>query len=192
MSDIKIEDNFLGWSEFSKLQSLMMSTPDVEQNGKIFHFPWTYNEKIDFADDKDKFQFVHVFYHEHAPASPVVEVINPIMEKLNVVAMVRIKANLLTRTPEIVVNKYHHDVSDYDDQDGKTIQPEKLKQITTSIYYVNTNNGYTEFEDGTKVENVANRFITFPCNLNHRGTSCTDKKIKIVINFNYFSNGVSS
>ena len=188
---IKIEDNFLGWNEFSKLQSLMMSNHN-EENGGMYLFPWTYHDKIDYADDKDKFQFVHIFYHEHAPISPVIEVINPIMEKLNVVAMVRIKANLLTRTPEIVVNKYHHDVSDYDDQDGKTIQPEKLKQITTSIYYVNTNNGYTEFEDGTKVENVANRFITFPCNFHHRGTSCTDKKIKIVINFNYFSNGVSS
>ena len=26
----------------------------------------------------------------------------------------------------------------------------------------------------------------FPANLKHRGTSCTDKKIRIVINFNYF------
>ena len=63
---------------------------------------------------------------------------------------------------------------------------EKLKQWTTSIFYVNTNNGYTEFEDGTKIESVANRMVTFPTNLKHRGTSCTDEKIRVVINFNYF------
>ena len=62
---------------------------------------------------------------------------------------------------------------------------EKLKHWTTSIFYVNTNNGYTVFEDGTKVESVANRMLTFPSNLKHCGTSCTDKNIRSVINFNY-------
>ena len=51
---------------------------------------------------------------------------------------------------------------------------------------MNTNDGYTEFEDGTKVESVANRLVTFPANLKHTGTSCTDEKTRIVINFNYF------
>ena len=181
---MKIEDNFLGWDEFTKLQNkIVCSGPDGD--GNFFHFPWTYNDNIDYADDEDKFQFIHIFYHEYAPISPCVEVINPIMEKLKMTAIIRIKANLLTRTPEIVENAFHHDIADYD-ENGKTLFPEKLKQITTSIYYVNTNNGYTEFEDGTKVENIANRFVTFPGNLKHRGTSCTDKKIKVVINFNYF------
>jgi len=53
--------------------------------------------------------------------------------------------------------------------------------------YVNTNNGYTKFEDGTKVESVANRLVTFPANMKHKGTSCTDEKIRVVINFNYFT-----
>ena len=63
---------------------------------------------------------------------------------------------------------------------------EQLKQWTTSIFYVNSNNGYTVFEDGTKVESVANRFVSFPANMKHKGTSCTDEKIRVVINFNYF------
>jgi len=57
---------------------------------------------------------------------------------------------------------------------------------TTAILYMNTNNGYTKFEDGTKVESVANRMITFPANMKHSGTSCTDEKTRVVINFNYF------
>ena len=66
------------------------------------------------------------------------------------------------------------------------LSEEKLKQLTTSIFYINTNNGYTIFEDGTKVESVANRLLTFPTNMKHTGTSCTDEKTRIVINFNYF------
>ena len=63
---------------------------------------------------------------------------------------------------------------------------EKLKHWTTAIFYLNSNNGYTEFEDGTKVESVANRFVSFPSTLKHRGTSCTDENVRVVINFNYF------
>ena len=92
----------------------------------------------------------------------------------------RIKANLLTRTPNIIENTFHIDIGD------ECMSEEKLKQWTTSILYINTNNGYTKFEDGTKVESVANRMVTFSANLKHRGTSCTDEKTRVVINFNYF------
>ena len=64
--------------------------------------------------------------------------------------------------------------------------PEKLKYWSTSIFYVNTNNGYTKFEDGTKVESVANRLLTFPANMKHTGTSCTDEKTRVVINCNFY------
>ena len=56
-----------------------------------------------------------------------------------------------------------------------------------AVFSINTCDGYTKLEDGTKVESVANRMVTFPGNIEHRGTSCTDKKIRVVINFNYFS-----
>ena len=93
-------------------------------------------------------------------------------------SMWRIKANLRTRISKNIENEFHCDMGH--------ISEEKQKQWTTSIFYINTNNGYTEFEDGTKVESVANRMITFPTNLKHRGTSCTDEKLRVVINFNYF------
>ena len=67
------------------------------------------------------------------------------------------------------------------------LSEEKQKQWKTSIFYVNTNNGYTLFEDGTKVESVANRMLTFPTNMKHTGTSCTDSQTRIVINFNYYT-----
>ena len=58
----------------------------------------------------------------------------------------------------------------------------------TGIYYVNSNDGYTEFKDGTKVESVANRVVAFPCTVPHAGTTCTDASVRTVINFNFHGN----
>ena len=56
----------------------------------------------------------------------------------------------------------------------------------TSILYLNTNNGYTEFENGTKVESIKNRLIKFPLSYRHTGTTCTNQPFRSVINFTYF------
>jgi len=59
--------------------------------------------------------------------------------------------------------------------------------LTTAIYSINTTDGYTKFEDGTKCESVANRFCMFPCGTRHTGTTCTKTDRRLVINFNYVS-----
>ena len=58
--------------------------------------------------------------------------------------------------------------------------------MTTGIYYVNGNDGYTEFETGDKVKSVANRFVKFPSDIKHRGVSQVDTKVRCVLNLNYF------
>jgi len=173
---VKIEDNFLDQNVFGELQTLMMGV-------EIY---WHYRPTIDYQDDVNKFQFIHIFYGNGAQSSPFCEKLNPILEIIKPVSLWRIKANLLTKTPNIVENEFHHDIDSFDDENRKTIFPEKLKQWTTSIFYVNTNDGYTKFEDDTKVESVANRLVSFPANLKHAGTSCTDEKTRVVVNFNYF------
>ena len=57
--------------------------------------------------------------------------------------------------------------------------------MTTGIYYVNTNDGYTVFEDGTKIDSVANRICIFPYYLKHSGTTCTNANRRIALNINY-------
>ena len=166
---MKIEDDFLDEKEFGELQAFMMGQ----------QISWVFTPFIVYENDKDvKFQFIHEFYIGNAPHSRSIERLDPILNKIKFISLFRIKANLLTRTPNIIENEFHVDMGG--------VSKEKLKQWTTSIFYVNTNNGYTKFEDGTKVESVANRMVTFPANIKHRGTSCTDEKQRIVINFNYF------
>ena len=169
-SKIQIEDDFLPQKEFDKIHKMMIDgTPS---------FPWYYTNHIDLESDVDKFQFIHLFYLSFQSQSPFVVNLNPIFEKLKSISVYRIKANLLTRTSEIVQNRFHVDL--------EILPEEKQKHWTTSIFYMNTNNGYTKFEDGTKVESKANRMISFPSNMKHTGTSCTDERIRVVINFNYY------
>jgi hypothetical protein len=166
---IKIEDNFLDQEDFNSLQQIL-TTPSG--------FSWIFNSAIDHPDNEDKFQFIHIFYADNVPRSNGFEQLRPFLVALDPISIWRIKTNLLTRTATIVKNTFHTDMSH--------LSEEKLKQWTTSIFYVNTNNGYTIFEDNTKIESVANRMLTFPANMKHTGTSCTDEKIRVIINFNYF------
>ena len=162
---MEIVDNYLDKTSFKLLNEAMNS--DM--------FPWFFNDyKLNPDTDDDSlfnYQLTHVFYKDFKINSNYFDTLYPLILKMNVKALVRIKANLLTRTPKIVVNDYHVD--------------HDKKNWNTSIFYINTNNGYTEFKDGTIISSVANRLITFPSEMAHRGTSCTDEKSRVVINFNW-------
>ena len=185
-----IEDNFLKQETFDKLQLLMVN-PQVDKA----YFPWyfrcgyydlnesekDYNENAKRVTkamkELNNFQFTHPFYCDNAPQSPFLEQLNPILEKLQPISLWRVVANLLPRLPTPVENPLHTDMSFLSEQ--------KQKQWMTAIFYMNTNDGYTIFEDGTKVESVANRMITFPANMKHTGTSCTNQQTRVLINFAY-------
>ena len=156
-------DNFLNIDDFQDIQKIMLGE----------ECPWYYMDNIDTLDDVDKFQFTHAFYDQELGGWLSAYNLNLVCQELKAKDLYRIKANLLTRTSKIEVNTFHTDIQENSDS------------YITSILYMNSNNGYTEFEDGTIIESVANRLISFPSGTKHRGTSCTDKKIRVVINFNY-------
>jgi len=168
---VEIIDNFLEESQFEALEQVMMYP----------HIPWQYQNRIDTeVEDGTRFMFCHRFYQTPQGASSgFLDMLGSTINKIDPLSLYRIKANLLTRTSTIIENEFHVDMGN--------ISEEKLKQWTTSIFYINTNNGYTEFKDGTIVESVANRLVSFPADTWHRGTSCTDENIRVVINFNYFA-----
>ena len=167
---VEIKDNFLAQHIFDDLERLMMY-PDID---------WHYQDRIDGPDeDGTRFGFCHIFYQLPNITSDVLRYLEPTLDILTPLSLYRIKGNLLTKTPKIIPNTFHQDMQGMSDR--------IKKQWTTSILYMNTNNGYTEFKDGTIVESVANRFVSFPADTWHRGTSCTDQNIRVVINFNYFA-----
>ena len=175
---MEIIDGFLDHKEFDELKNVILSDS----------FDWNFIEGIDFPvfrggeeEDIDKFQFEHFFYVNIAPCSNDFNSLIQTIKKLLPESIRRVKANLLTRTSNIIENKFHVDMD---------MSEEKLKQWKTSIFYVNTNNGYTKFEDGTIVESVANRMVIFPANIKHTGTTCSDEKRRVVINFNFYPSDI--
>ena len=96
--------------------------------------------------------------------------LQPILNKLSPEHLFRIKANLRPHTSSHVISEWHTDMT--------------IGQ-TTAIFYPTSNNGYTLFKDGSKVDTVANRICIFDGHLLHSGASCTDESRRIVLNINY-------
>ena len=152
-------DNFLEPKDLKKIQDLFLGR-------KI---AWNCSDGIVLPGD-GAFQFIHVLYSNYAPASPFFNELAPIWQKIDPCSIVRSKANLTMKTVEHDKSAYHTDVDN----------------CITAIYYVNTNNGYTEFQNGMKVDSIENRIVIFDSNEKHRAVTTTDTARRVVINFNYF------
>ncbi len=175
---IRAIDNFLNPDDWKVISEAMLGTN--EPRGPAGHVGWVWNPAVttgtgsEICDELDDWQFTHTIFNQLGyEQSPLFNFIQPIISdpRLNVRAIQRIKANLNPRHHKIIKHGFHTDV-DY--------------ECNTAIFYLNTNNGYTEFEDGNKVPSVANRMIIFPSTVRHTGTTCTDAKRRVLINFNYF------
>ncbi|MAG48437.1 hypothetical protein CMO86_01790 [Candidatus Woesearchaeota archaeon] len=90
------------------------------------------------------------------------------------IALFRAKANLYTRDNKHKELSYHKDVYGEGEKDWMTL-----------LYYVNTNNGYTDFKNGEKCESVANRAVIFPACIEHQTVTQTDTPVRFNININY-------
>jgi len=134
------------------------------------NFPWYFSEGVSYKNNDD-FQFCHIFYNNFIVNSNFYALIIPIIEVLKPLALIKIKANLLTREKNIIEHGMHVDYYH--------------KNCKTAVYYVNTNNGYTKFLDGTKISSEENKLLIFNTEEKHTGTTCTDLSRRIVINFNY-------
>ena len=164
---IQIIDNCLSQADYINIKETLLG-----EEFPWFYIPYKVVKEGDSNTSLIDYQFIHGFYIEMAPKSPYIEVLNPLLSVLNPAAILRIKANLTPRSENIVNYGMHVDL-------------EKFKG-KTAIYYVNNNNGYTSFEDGSTVESKENRLIVFDSTLPHAGTTCTDQKVRCVINFNFF------
>ena len=183
--NITIIDDFLKPEHFTELKNKIISV----------NFPWYYNSTIVSLDPKEESingqygpgQFTNIVYlkddqYTTSPLSPLVRQL--IAPKINWCVLDRIKLNFQARLPTPYCAHFHTDI--YPSTPGQNLSAEYvMNKFTTAILYMNTNNRYTELEDGTIVNCVENRLVTFPVKFRHRGVSQTDKQFKIVINFNY-------
>ena len=158
---MNIYKNFLSKEDFKNIKSVIMGN----------YFPWYYSNGV--IDEDDQYdQFVYTFIKNksiiNCPQN-MLDLITPLLSKIKHKKYLRVKANLLLKTSEIVEQGYH-----IDQLEGETC-----------VFYLNTCNGYTKFKNGKKIKSEENKLVRFKSTLEHTGSSCTDKKRRVVINFNY-------
>ena len=169
----EVIDNFLPEYQFKQLQTALLSET----------FPWYYNDRIygEHAGKSITYQFIHMLYSVEPPWLGSTEYLEhgDILKNnlelactsLKSTKLYKIKAN--TR-PKSFFNRgckgYHIDM---------------LPCTHTSIFYINTNNGYTKFKKGGKVKSVENRMVIFDSDDWHQGFTCTDQQRRVLINFNF-------
>lgn len=161
MAEYKVIDNFLPQEEFEKIRDVFLGR----------NISWFYEDAV--VHDgviKDDFYLVHMVY-DHTITSDYYQLLEPIIKKIDAKAIMRVKANMYPKTDVI----HHHD--------KHTDLPYEHKG---AIYYINTNNGLTVLDDGTEIESVENRILLFDASKEHNSTTCSDKKVRVNINFNYF------
>jgi hypothetical protein len=161
---MKIIKNFLEEEHFNNLKSLLYSD----------NFPWYLAEGVIKPKD-GQIQFIHNFYKNFTITSSFFNFIDPILTKLNVVSLIRIKANFLYKTDKIIEHGYHTDININNKINSKT-----------AVLYINTNNGYTKFKNNKTVISEENKIVIFDTNILHTGSTCTDKDTRVVVNFNYY------
>lgn len=165
---VKVIDNFLDEHSHQAIKELLLGDT----------FFWYYNNaKVitnESVGETHNHQFVHTFYNFYSISTreDYWQTIYPLVDKIKPAALIRIKANLTSCTHVQKRFSFHTDL---------------VRDISglTAVYYVNSNDGKTVFQDGQEVESVANRFLIFDNKLLHTGTTCTDQKVRCVINLNY-------
>jgi len=163
---VEVIDNFLDKETFRKIQEGILTDE---------YFPWYFSSVIDFKGEKDfdKTQFAHVFYNHNSPNSKHLDLLTPIIQKLECISLIKIKVNNNYYTNKIIEGSYHVD--------------NQHKGTTTAVYYLNTNDGYTKFKKTEKkISSVENRMVIFNTDTEHLGTTTTNNKRRVVLNFNYF------
>ena len=161
----KVIDNFLDEKYFGSLVTLVTETTWAFQSNIAYpkeHKKWKEENKL--------FCMAHTLYDNRTPMSYLYENILPLLEKLGVKCLIRIKANLYPNTETLHEHPMHID-ADY--------------SHSGAILSLNTCDGYTKLKDGTKTDSVANRILLFDPSEEHCSTTTTNIFARINININY-------
>jgi hypothetical protein len=162
----KIIDNFLPLKEFVPIRDAMIGD----------NFPWYFQPFVAENTEEDmalpSFYFVHTFYNaDYQLQSHFFDLVKPLLNCMSINKLIRMKGNLYPNLNREIINEPHVDFP-FDH--------------TGAVFYLNSNNGHTILDDGTTIKSVENRLLVFNSSLPHQSTHCTDQKIRVNINLNYF------
>ena len=177
--DVKVIDNFLDAHAFNEVQKFILYNDKFEVfiNTKVTFDEYSGKEEGMMKQEEDNwsFYFGHVFYVNNLPQSPyakqLLDFFVPKFQSLGIFkSLLRAKLNLYTNTPEI---KEHQPHTDYQ------------FPHTSALFSLNTCDGFTRMNDGTKIDSVENRMVIFDGSILHNSSTTTNAKARYNINFNF-------
>lgn len=155
---MKVIDNFLPKNNFLEIKNTLESN----------NFPWFFQNTVSGKDND--YYFIHHLYNHDTISSNFFDMVKPILKKINIKSLIRIKCNMYPSTERSQKHSKHKDYP---------------FEHLGAIYYVNSNNGYTSIGN-KKIESIENRILLFDPSVEHNSVTCTNKKVRLNINFNYF------
>ena len=164
---MNIVDDFLDTESFEAIKAALTGHSEIGW----FHQGVVTGHEKDLLDT----YFIHTFFansygQSRGVNSTLYDLFLPLIDKLGVEALIRLRANNYPHTTKKIQHGFHVDHN----------YPHK-----TAILYVNTNNGFTIMKNGKKIKSVENRAVMFDGEIEHCSTTCTDKISRIVVNVNY-------
>jgi hypothetical protein len=161
--DYTVVDEFISKQDLEKIYSVITSV----------NFPWYFQEQINTKHSKEdnSFYFTHLLFIDNKINSDAYHLFSPIIDKLKIESLIRVKINCYPRTYAIEENIAHRDYE----------YPHK-----GFIYYFNTCDGYTKLSENIKIDSIANRALYFDPSIPHQSTTCTNTKARFNMNINYF------
>ena len=140
------------------------------------NFGYTYKDHVGSLNDKSDFYFLHTLFSSPFDGGQTQisqsfnEILSPLIGRFNFNYLIRGKVNMYTRKPEFIKTEMHTDYP---------------IEHMVALYSVNTNNGYTLFEDGTKVDSVENQIVIFHGSKKHCSVAQTDTNVRVNVNINF-------
>lgn len=188
----KIIDNFLEQDLFDNLKTLLLST----------EFPWFFQENISVVGNESNntllnFGFSHVFFKDGYINSNLFDTIRPILDALSIETncqyLLKARADLTVYSKDTHVHQIHKDLF----EDHVTAILYITETSAETVLYKNISNHKTpselntyisknkdSFEILTTIKPKENRLVYFNGKLLHTGHSPSDRKNRILLNFN--------
>ena len=165
---MEIYDDFLSEYQFKNFDTQIVNNA---------YFPWYYNDVVVTGKNDGGYQFTHGIFDLHVGGvvSDMFPLFTPLLEKLKVRHLVRIKLNLNPKTFFHRGGGWHVDYWPND----------PFPHTKTAVFYLNTNNGWTSFKKGGRVKSKSNRIVIFDSSSKQQGVTCTDDNRRIIVNLNY-------
>ena len=175
---IKIIDNFLDKETHNKIYNLL-----IDKN-----FNWHIAKEMVNGDENKNWFFYHTGIEDQKICTPdgtYNSVFHPVLSKVESSLHLPVECiknnDRFPRAWRAKINCYPKN-KDFKFSDLHT---DHIKYHIVAIYYVNSNDGFTELQDKGKIESKANRLVLFSGDILHRAIGHTDTNVRLNMNINY-------